>query len=644
MLLTYSVMPLDSEHFEERLADIRDQYTRGITSCPMFIMSLVPEGTPVWDKVGPLCRIYRRYREALAAWGIPSGVLVQSSIGHEYAIAYAPFPRYVSIKTGEEIPAYCPTGQAFIAHFQDVLRAIANEKPHAIMLDDDFRMVMRGAQGCACEEHLRALKKKTGRAFTRASLWAHVQSHPSDDPITVAFLQTQEDSLTAAAKAFRAAIDEIDPSIQGINCTSGDLCESVHLTSKLFCGKGNPTIVRVPNGSYAPVSTKGFSALMRSAAICASKLKKHGIDHLLAETDTIPFNRYGKSARYLHAHMAASMLEGLVGAKHWLTRSVAFEPRSGIAFRDILAKHRYLYEKLSKLAEEIRWQGANAAFIEQTRHAYDLPKQWQYLEHTWITKVFERLGLPFYFSEQPSRFTLLEGRIVRDMSDEQIAELFQGTVCMTSEAAADLITRGYGSLLGVAVDAWDGPTVSGEMFESPNGCASKQKLLRRLTVTDGRVEVLSYCYQKVGVGKKPLFPAVTVLERAPERLSVVFCGTPNAEHNYYEGFSFLTETRKRQLIGLMERAGALPLYCEDDVELCLRVGALSDGRLLCAVYHLGLDPLDTLALRARKIPERIKRLDENGEEQPVSFTALSDGRICVQVRVEPMYPVFLLLD
>lgn len=644
MLLTYSIMPLDNVHFEERLADIRDQYARGITTCPMFIMSLVPEGTPVWDKVGPLCRIYQRYRDALAASGIPSGVLVQSSIGHEYALTYAPYHRYVSLKTGEEIPAYCPTGESFIAHFQDVLRTIAREKPSAIMLDDDFRMVMRGAQGCACEEHLRALKKKTGQAFTRASLWAHVQSHPSDDPITVAFLQTQEDSLTAAAKAFRAAIDEIDPSIQGINCTSGDLCESVHLTSKLFCGKGNPTIVRVPNGSYAPVSTKGFSALMRCAAICVSKLKNHGIEYLLAETDTVPYNRYGKSARYLHAHMAASMLEGLVGAKHWLTRSSAFEPLSGKAFRDILAEHRGLYEKLSGLAKQLRPLGANAMFVEQERHAYDLPQQWQYLEHTWATKVFERLGLPFYFSEQPGALTFLEGRIGRYLSDAQLDELFRHSVCMTSEVARDLIDRGYGRLLGVSVDDWCGANISGEMFEDPTMCSSKQKSARHLTVTDERIEVLSYCYSREGTDKVPLFPAVTVLERAPERLSVVFCGTPNAEHNYYEGFSFLTETRKRQLIGLMERAGALPLYCEDDVELCLRVGALSDGRLLCAVYHLGLDPLDTLALRARKIPERITRLDENGEEQPVSFTALSDGRICVQVRVEPMYPVFLLLD
>ncbi len=191
------------------------------------------------------------------------------------------------------------------------------------MLDDDFRLMLKGGQGCACPLHMAEFNRRTGRSMTREELAVHIASHEEDDPLTQVFRDTQRDSLIKAAKAFRAAVDSVDPTIQGINCTSGHLCESVEYTNKIWAGEGNPTIVRIPNGIYAPITVRGFSDLMRNAAICSSKLKKRGIEIILAETDTIPFNRYAKSARYLHAHYAASILEGLKGAKHWLSRSTA---------------------------------------------------------------------------------------------------------------------------------------------------------------------------------------------------------------------------------------------------------------------------------------------------------------------------------
>ena len=82
--MTYSILPLALDHFDERVEDIITQYETGVCTCPTFSMTLVPEGDPVWDTVGPLCEAYARYREALSSRGIPSGVLVQASLGHGY--------------------------------------------------------------------------------------------------------------------------------------------------------------------------------------------------------------------------------------------------------------------------------------------------------------------------------------------------------------------------------------------------------------------------------------------------------------------------------------------------------------------------------------------------------------------------------
>ena len=644
-MFTYSMMPLETDHLDELVADIKDQYNRGISTCPMFIMTLVPEGTPVWDKVGPMCEKFRKFKERLEPDGIQVGILIQASFGHGYRLTPTPFTKYVSIKDGKEQNVHCPLDKDFIEHFKGVLRDLAKEKPAAIMLDDDFRLMMRPGRGCACGLHMKELEKKTGKLYTRDEIWAHISSHPDNDPITLKFVETQTEALVNAAKEFRSAIDDIDPSIQGINCTSGDLCESVILTSREFSGKGNPTIVRVPNGTYAPLSTRGFSDIMRRAAVCGTKLKRGGVDHILAETDTIPFNRYGKNARYLHSQYTASILEGLEGAKHWITRTSSFEPKSGVAFRNILAEHSKLYEKLAEMVKGFKWLGVNSYYVEQKIPRFNAAEIWRYHYNFWAEKVFERLGLPFYFSDIGGGASFLEDDIVPDMSDEQIRDVFSGSVFATAEAAMALIKRGYGDLLGVKVEENDGPAVSAEQYNLPSLTSTKQKNTKKIIPLSDKVEQLSHCFRRIsGKEREVLFPAVTAYDRGEGRLSVVYSGTPNAEHNYGEGFSFLNETRKAQFIDLFRRVGALPIYYEGDVEMCLRAGMLSDGRMLAAFFNLGYDPLDSLTVYLEKEPSLIKSLDKNGAEQSVSFRKTEDGFYEIDVKSEPMYPVILIIE
>ena len=156
-MFTYSMMPLHTDHLDELVADIKDQYKRGISTCPMFIMTLVPEGTPVWDKVGPMCEKFRKFKEALAPDGIPVGILIQASFGHGYPLTPTPFTKYLGLNNGVEANVHCPLDKDFIEHFKGVLRALAKEKPAAIMLDDDFRLMMRPQRGCACRIHMREL-------------------------------------------------------------------------------------------------------------------------------------------------------------------------------------------------------------------------------------------------------------------------------------------------------------------------------------------------------------------------------------------------------------------------------------------------------------------------------------------------------
>lgn len=645
-MYNYSMMPLVTDHFDEMVEDIKEQYRRGVTTCPLFIMTLVPEGNPVWDKASAMCERYERFRTALDGDGVPSGVLIQASLGHGYDIDLAPFTRFLGVTDGEEKNVYCPLDKDFLAHFKGVVKRIAEAKPKAIMLDDDFRLLMRPGNGCACKLHMAEFERRTGKRWSRDDMWAHITSHPSDDPLTMEFIKMQTDSLVLAARTFREGIDDVDPTIQGINCTSGDVCDSVVFTNPEFSGKGHPTMVRVPCGTYAPKSVREFSDIMRRAAVCIARLRRGGIDIILGETDTIPFNRYGKNARYLHSHYTAAILEGVRGAKHWITRTSAWEPKSGKAFRDILAVHSRFYNTLANYVSGIKWAGANSAFLVQEWHDYTLKNMWRYHENFWATKCLERMGLPFYFAEpsEESRLTFIEDNIVTHMTGAEIRAIFEGTVCATSEAARDLIARGYGALLGVNVREWEGELAKGEFFEfDPSASCTVQKGRRMLDVTDDRVEILSWSHRPIDGEKKKLSPAVTCLERGKNKLSVVFAGTPDVDHNYMEGFAFLNESRKRQLVDIFARAGALPIYYEGDEEVLLRAGRIKDGRLLAALFNLGYDPLDEVDIVLDFTPAEIAYLAPDGAEVSLDYVISEGGRVKVMAELLPMYPLVLLI-
>ena len=642
----YSITPLAEDHFEERIADLVDQYERGITTCPLFMMTLVPEGDPVIDKAEIFSRIYARYRDALAARGVPSGVLVQSTLGHTGTITPAPFQLMVGFTTGTPFNSYCPLDKRTVAYLSSAIGRVAEEHPKVIMLDDDFRVMLRPAEGCACPLHMAAFNAENRTDMTREELLAHIKAHPrSDDPLTASFDRLQRVGLVDAVTEIRAAIDAVDPTIQGINCTTGDECDTVTLTNPIFAGRGNPTVVRVPNGVYTPISARQISDTMRRAATSGAKCRKYGIDICLSETDTVPFNRYAKNARYLHAHYTASILEGLRGAKHWITRLRSWEPSSGVAFRNILAKHAAFYNELATISEGIRFVGAGSRFQIQESHVYFPKSIYEYHSNFWVSYALERLGIPFYFTDAPAAATFIESDIVRDMTDGEIRAILDGgSVFATAEAAADLAARGFADEVGVTVSDFERPPI-GESFDGTlDETGTVQKNARRLTPNDSRTETLSWCYRKNGVDIELLAPAVTALQRGGGKHTFTFAGDPKSNFFYAEGFSFLCESRKRQLIDLLRRAGALPVYAEGDNEICLRAGYLADGRMLVMLLVISYDPEEMPILYFEKTPHRILRLEADGGYSEMAYEPLGDGLYRIMTTVEPMYPLIMTVE
>ena len=141
-LHSYTIMPLFLEHIDEICIDIKEQIESGVASCALFSMTLVPEGNPPVNKAKFLCEKYKKFKARLDEMGIPSGVLVQASVGHGWLLGEAfPYQSHVNFTNGVATQSVCPCDEGFKEYIYDALRAITLCNPSHIMIDDDFRTI-----------------------------------------------------------------------------------------------------------------------------------------------------------------------------------------------------------------------------------------------------------------------------------------------------------------------------------------------------------------------------------------------------------------------------------------------------------------------------------------------------------------------
>lgn len=641
----FSIMKMDVEHLEEVCQDIAEQYKTDATNMALFNMTLTPEGDPAADKATEFCKKYDLFRDRLKELGCECGILVQSTIGHGYKINVTKsFEQYLGRSTGEVREIYCPYDEGFRAHFKEAFATLAKHAPKVIMVDDDFRLMQGPGRGCACKLHMARFNELTGKNMTREELDAHIKAHPYNDELTDAFLETQRESVVGAAKMMREGIDSVDPTIQGAYCSAGKGAEFAAEISRVLAGKGNPSIVRLNNCLYAPLSTKRFSRRLTMASYQLALLKGK-VDIPISENDSLPQNRYGGTgAQFFHSHFVHALLTGAKGGKIWITRSAA-EAKSGKCYRKILAEHSGMYDKITELADEFEPFGCCVPVTKYPAYDLDMDDPWTGYNDGWSLNLLERIGLPFYYSKNPSGAVFLEGDADKRYTDEELKELFKNTVVMTSGIAKRIEDRGFSSLIGIKVLPWNGENISGEKVFVNNNITQRQKNAQELIPINNDVEILSEAYYTPDGGTtiKTLFPASTRYKNNLGGTAIVFCGTPVSEHNYLEGFSFLNETRKLQLTSLLTENGLMPIYYSGDAEMLARAGKISEGRMLAVFTNLGYDILDELELCCDMKVQNIEIMKPNGDFESVGFMQ-SGHNVTVDITVNPVDPIILILN
>lgn len=637
-------MPLDVDNIDEICEDIAEQQRSGVSTCALFKMTLVPEGTPPVNKAKEHAEIYKLFKARLDALGISSGILVQASIGHGRKLAEpSPFTKYVGIVPNTEAEVCCPYDDSFCDHMRDVFETLAATHPDSIMLDDDFRLTARKGSGCACPLHMAEFNRMAGTNMTASELYSEL-CKDGGGKYSKIFIETQRASLLKAARAMREGIDKVDPKLPGSYCGCGKHIEFAEEIADILKGEGNPSVVRVNNGNYTPAGARRLSFVSYRAAVQAEHLRGK-VDYLLAETDTCPQNRYSTGAQHLHSHFVASILEGASGAKHWITRLASHEPKSGAAYRKILSKNAGFYEALSALVPHLDWLGCRIPLTERRVFFFDKDK-WG--EHDggdgWSTHVLERFGVPLYFSAKQGGAAFLADDADRKFTDDEIRELLSGAVFLAAKSAKRLIERGFGEYLGVDVREWNGSKPTAErLFVNGKTCSPQIGIMELVPIAEGVVNHSMVIHSISKESCEELFPGVTSYKNSLGGTVTVFSGTPITEFTYSQAFSFLNESRKLQFIKLLSETGNLPIWYDGDEEVYLRAANIDEGGLFVCLFNIGLDPIEEIRLATDKNVTRVQSITADGKYIDCPFT-YSDGILTLNIPLHILNPVALILN
>jgi len=653
-LLLYSIVPLDIEHMDEVCEDIVLQYRTGVSSCPLFMMTLVPEGNPPVDKAAIMCKNYLLFKEKLDRLGIPSGILVQASIGHGWVLSEMfPYQRYTNLIDGEEPYVVCPYDEGFRDYCRGFMTTIASCHPSVVMVDDDLRLLGRSGSGCACELHMNRFRQLSGTDMDRVSLRDLLFSGTEKGKQTAElFVETQKDSLLGAALAMREGLDAVDPTLPGCYCCVGNNAEFAYEIASALAGKGNPVVVRINNGNYTAAGARGIGNAAYRAASQIAKLKDK-VDCILAETDTCPQNRYSTGAMQLHAHFTATILEGAGGAKHWITRLGAHEPSSGKAYRKKLSQYAGFYRTLAGLVPSLDWQGLRMPITDVAYYDFGTltgtpenglsTDNWGCIAghySGWGKCVAEWMGLPMYFGAKKGGILCLEGDAPDYISDEALKGALSGPVLLAGDSAMRLIKRGFGDLIGVDVRPWEGKTPSLELLSVNNNKTSVQKNALELIPKEGALEDSAVYHTVDAIHLEKLFPGSVIYHNASGGTVFTFCGTPLTPYNLVDAFSFLNESRKAQLVRMLFSTGCCPACFAGDEEVYFRTALMPDGGLFCALFNMGLDPMDEAVLFLNRSCQSAEILNADGEWSPVPFD-LKDGILTVRKQVLTLDPLIL---
>lgn len=584
-------------------------------------LTLHPEGFPAIRKPQFYAKLFRQYRKALEGSGVKAGILLQSLIGHGWPgapVSPEPWQRTVEIG-GTTTLRMCPADPGFREYVRQTVTMLAHEKPYAFLVDDDIRLINSGRLECFCPRHLARFNELAGKNFSADELRETVRNARPGDPLLACFEEVRRQSLLEFADLIRGAIDAVDPAIPCGFCTVSWESPIAGEFAKRLAGRNRPYL-RINNALYLEQSAKDFPGKMSYTQMLR---KFHAeIPELLDEADTFPQHRYSKSALSMHAHITGAILNGLNGAKLWLTNTRWPDPETAREYEAILARHRNFYPELERTMRKVCLQGPIVPLMPGEGNWHPLKLNSFFYETDWNGSLLGQFGIPARWETLPVRgVRMLAGEdSVAFFTDEELRDLLSGPLLLDGTAALAVAARGFAGELGVT------PEKRQYRFSYEKNCRTGEPvtfmndfLSPYLVVNSDKTEVISVLVETPFKGapeESVVAPGATLFHNRLGGEIAVF-----ARHLKMSPINHQSPGHRRLLLQVLDRLNGTPLpYVVMALQniYCLH-GTMEDGADFLAVFNLNFDPLNSIHIRVQKPVTEILELTPEGEWKPLKW-------------------------
>ena len=451
-----TLVPVDwtGETYESRIRELRNMHDRyGLRK---FVLvgpwnRQYCSGTSLedWERLGDSIG---RARRDLADTDVEIGWWVVPTISGGL---HRPFQRIMDCD-GHETYATCPLDRGFVEDFsRKVAACAARARPSVIFFEDDYTLSNHGGmnamKGCFCPLHLAEYGRLSGRRYEAGEIASMFRNPgPGNEASRRRFAMLSRDSLVGLAKAIRAAIDKVDPSIRVCLCQSGFVDidgDSTEAVARAFAGGTRP-MVRIFGAGYfnenAPASLPvELAHTFWSAQHLGSDIET------IHETDPYPHTRFYNSSLYLFSELAAAVMAGVSGTYYYCTQ-YSDDPMGDDGYARRLMSERRRLETVRDLRAGMRPCGVRAVYtpaeVYMFRETSKSAASGMLPVHAYF---LGKMGFPMTTVED-APVSMLIGNTPAVLSDEEIRKLLAGGMFMDAEAAVILSRRGFSGLMGCA--------------------------------------------------------------------------------------------------------------------------------------------------------------------------------------------------
>ncbi|MBR2873944.1 MAG: hypothetical protein IKB99_10650 [Lentisphaeria bacterium] len=609
-----NIVPVFPDNVEHMIAEAKRMYEECGIDEPTLCMTLHPQGGPQGEKVEIHRKAMHEMMEGLKGTPIKVGVLFQTVLGHRVDCECTEnWQKAVNINNSPN-GRMCLLDENYRKYLYEMVRTIAGEHPHSLLIDDDFRQINGKGIECFCPNHMARFNEGLENPLTADELRQALKEGSPDNWVVKRFEAIRKQVMLECARIIRSAIDSVDPSIRCGCCTPGYEFLIEKDIALALAGNTKP-FIRFCNANYTEGDAKGFPYNAYKAA--ALRQMMPGIEEFIDEADTCPHNRYSKSAKSMHAKLVLAGLNKEAGAKLWLTNLGVPDPWTARKYDAIMAKHKKFYPALRKIMEKAEPMG----FTVPLPSLEGMWKLWHplnpmeiYYSNDWQFRLLGHYGIPACYADLAfDGVRLVNKDILKYFNDAEIKKILSGKVLLDRAAAVELVKKGYGEYIGLETERrifWANTEWWCDGLKGiPFGATGEETDV--LKPASDKTKVLSTIYRlRYHKDQNPQAVAsgCTVFDNAfGGRVAVSTQTIADATRPYPRS--------RMQLIRLLEELtqSEIPLYVECDQNVFTRQFKLEDGSTLLAVFNLNFDELENIELKGSLKYSKIEYLTPAGE-------------------------------